>query len=161
MAKRKKKTTDLDYWLGNTVTPVFVLDPERCIRAFNRGCQALTGWSAADVIGEMCHYASLSELAGAGALAASLCPPPEVFTGEEASAPANLVHQEGHALPRMLHFFPLRDEKGESINHPANVDLAHRALAELRGLTPEALAGQVAENFARLFGNATGGTETG
>ncbi len=111
MGKRKKRTTDLDYWLGNTVTPVFVLDSERCIRAFNSGCQALTGWSAADVIGETCHYASVSELAGAGALAASLCPPPEVFTGEEASAPANLVHHEGHALPRMLHFFPLRDEK--------------------------------------------------
>ena len=49
---------------------------------------------------------------------------------------------------------PLRDAQGEAINHPANIDLAHRALAELRGLTPEALAGQVAENFARLFGSA-------
>jgi DNA-binding NtrC family response regulator len=115
MAKRKKKTTDLDYWLGNTVTPVFVLDPERCIRAFSRGCQALTGWSAADVIGETCHYASVSELAGAGALAASLCPPPEAFTGEEVSAPANLVHHEGHVLSRMLHYFPMRDERGRLI----------------------------------------------
>lgn len=56
---------------------------------------------------------------------------------------------------------PLRDEHGEPINHPANLDVAHRALAELRGLTPEALAVQVAENFARLFGDAMGGRESG
>ena len=39
-----------------------------------------------------------------------------------------------------------------ALNHPANIDLAHTALAELRGLTSEALAAQLAENFARLFG---------
>jgi TatD DNase family protein len=46
---------------------------------------------------------------------------------------------------------PLLDEQDEPINHPANIDLAHHTLAELRGITPEALAGQIAENFARLF----------
>jgi DNA-binding NtrC family response regulator len=112
MAKRKKKTTDLDYWLGSTVTPVFALDSERRIRAFNAGCQSLTGWAPGDVLGETCHYGSVSEIAGAAALAASLCPPPEVFAGKEASVPAQLAHQAGHTLPRMLHFFPLRDEKG-------------------------------------------------
>jgi DNA-binding NtrC family response regulator len=111
MAKRKKKTTDLDYWLGSTVAPVFVLDTERRIRAFNAGCQALTGWTPGDVVGETCHYGSVSEIAGSAALAASLCPPPEVFAGEQASAPAFVNHREGHALPRMLHFFPLRDDK--------------------------------------------------
>ena len=38
-----------------------------------------------------------------------------------------------------------------ALNHPANIDAAHNALAELRALTPEALARQVAENFERLF----------
>jgi len=112
MAKRRKKTTDLDYWLGSTVTPVFALDAERRIRAFNAGCQSLTGWAPGDVLGETCHYGSVSEIAGAAALAASLCPPPEVFSGQEASAPAHLVHQAGHTLSRILYFFPLRDEKG-------------------------------------------------
>jgi TatD DNase family protein len=47
---------------------------------------------------------------------------------------------------------PLRGEGGEPINHPANIDLTYTTLAELRGVESEALAAQVAENFARLFG---------
>jgi TatD DNase family protein len=46
---------------------------------------------------------------------------------------------------------PLRDTAGEPINHPANLALAHDALAELRGISAESLAGVVAENFAKLF----------
>jgi DNA-binding NtrC family response regulator len=111
MAKRKKKAGDLNSWLGSTTAPVFVIDSERRICVFNAGCQALTGWGAGEVVGETCHYGSVPEIAGAAALAASLCPPPEVFAGEEASAPSHLVHRVGHALPRMLHFFPLRDER--------------------------------------------------
>lgn len=112
MAKRKNKTIDFDHWLNNTTRPVFVLDTERRIRAFNAGCESLCGWTAADVIGAICHYGSVSDVAGAAALAASLCPPPEVFAGEEASAPAYLAHRNGEALPRMLHFFPLYDTAG-------------------------------------------------
>jgi DNA-binding NtrC family response regulator len=111
MAKRKKRTTDLGYWLGSTVTPVFVVDAERRIRAFNAGCEALTGWTAGELLGEMCHYGSVSELAGAAALASGLCPPPEALGGEKLSAPVHLVHKEGPALSRLAHFFPIRDEK--------------------------------------------------
>jgi TatD DNase family protein len=46
---------------------------------------------------------------------------------------------------------PLRDANGQPINHPANLEVAYTALAELRGCSTEALAQQVAENFARLF----------
>src|SRR6516225_1280022 len=111
MGKRKKKAGDLNAWLGSTTTPVFVIDSERRICVFNEGCEALTGWEAGSIIGEACHYGSVPEIAGAAALAASLCPPPEVFAGEEAGAPASLVHRAGHPLPRMLHFFPLCDDK--------------------------------------------------
>ena len=147
MAKRKKKTTDLDYWLGSAATPVFALDAERRIRAFNAGCQSLTGWAPGDVLGETCHYGSAAEIAGSAALAASLCPPPEVFAGREASAPAHLVHHAGHTLPRMLYFFPLRDEKGRlsgvlgvvgdepparRVNEAPSARLLHAELAALR-----------------------------
>ena len=108
---RPKSKKDLNHWLGDTTVPVFVIDAERRIQAFNAGCALLTGWRADEVVGEVCHYGSISEIAGAAALAASLCPPPEVFGGATSSVPAQLVHQQGHALPRTLHFFPLRDEK--------------------------------------------------
>ena len=48
-------------------------------------------------------------------LAASLCPPPEVFTGEIVAVPASVVHHDGQALSHILHFFPLHDEKGRQI----------------------------------------------
>jgi DNA-binding NtrC family response regulator len=112
MPRRKKKTTNLDYWLGGSVRPVFVLDSERRIGAVSAGFQALTGWAPGDVLGVACHYGSVSEIAGAAALAASICPPPEVFAGREASAPACLVRQDGSTLSTMLHFFPLCDERG-------------------------------------------------
>src|SRR5579863_6054319 len=114
MAKRKKKSTELDYWLSGATLPVFVIDGKRTLRSFNTGCQELTGWAAADVIGETCHYGSESETRGAAALAASLCPPPEVFAGQELSAPAHVFHQQGQTLPKLVNYFPLRDATGET-----------------------------------------------
>lgn len=48
---------------------------------------------------------------------------------------------------------PLTAPDGAAINHPANIDLAYAALAELRGMALPELAGIVAENFTRLFGS--------
>lgn len=47
---------------------------------------------------------------------------------------------------------PLHDSQGKSLNHPANLLLSYRKLAELRGTTVEALAEQIEANFMRLFG---------
>ncbi len=41
---------------------------------------------------------------------------------------------------------------GQAINHPANIASTYEGLADWRGLTIDALATSVAENFARLFG---------
>lgn len=41
---------------------------------------------------------------------------------------------------------------GSPVNHPANLAATYAALAELRGITLDALAEQVEENFVRLFG---------
>jgi TatD DNase family protein len=46
---------------------------------------------------------------------------------------------------------PLADSSGTVINHPANIDLAYRALAELRGMPVDELAKRVEENYGRLF----------
>jgi TatD DNase family protein len=48
--------------------------------------------------------------------------------------------------------FPLQDTDGKAINHPAHIALAYEHLAKIRGLSPDALSAQVAENFTRLFG---------
>lgn len=49
---------------------------------------------------------------------------------------------------------PLLDSAGQPINHPANLALAYTALADLRQMPVGELAAQVAENFARLFGES-------
>ena len=77
MPRRSRKTQDLATWLGTSQTPLFVLDAERRIRVFNAGLQSLTGWTAADVVGEVCHYAPESPGSAGAALASSLCPPPK------------------------------------------------------------------------------------
>jgi TatD DNase family protein len=51
---------------------------------------------------------------------------------------------------------PLTDWELRPINHPANLDLAYRTLAELRGVSPEEWKAQVRGNFGRLFGATSG-----
>lgn len=105
-----RKARSLDSRLEATATPVFVIDAERRIRAFNRGCEMLTGWTAAEALGQVCHYGSLGHETGVPALAASLCPPPEAFAGEDTAAPTYIICKDGASQARMLHFFPLRSE---------------------------------------------------
>lgn len=111
MPRRTRKTQDLATWLGTSQTPLFVLDAERRIRVFNAGLQALTGWSAPDVVGEVCRYAPEDPGQTGAALAASLCPPPEVFAGAERVVPAQILTPSGERLSRSLHCFPLRDSE--------------------------------------------------
>ena len=56
-------------------------------------------------------------------------------------------------LPAPLEKFSLpADADGSVPNHPANLAATYAALAGLRGVSPEALAAQVEQNFLRLFG---------
>jgi transcriptional regulator with PAS, ATPase and Fis domain len=115
MAQRKRRTSNFDYWLGSAESAAFVIDADRRLQVFSVGCQALTGWTAEEVLGETCHYGSVSEIAGAAALAASLCPPPEVFCGQAAIVPAHLVHRDGGAISRRVQFVPLTDDAGRTV----------------------------------------------
>lgn len=49
------------------------------------------------------------------------------------------------------YFLPAPPSGGPTPNHPANLEVTYAALAELRGLSVQALAGAVEENFHRLF----------
>ncbi len=63
----------------------------------------------------------------------------------ETDAPATPLPKEyaTHHLPPA--------PNGDEINHPANLQAAYNALAELRGESIEALAAQVEKNFQRFF----------
>ena len=54
--------------------------------------------------------------------------------------------------PDAQNLHPLLAPDGTPINHPANLALAYSALAKLRDSRAAELTGQIALNFARLFG---------
>lgn len=111
MKKRPRKRTTLNARLSVLSTPIFLLDNRRRVIFFNDGCAELTGWSADEVLGQACDYASDAE-DGIAVLIGSLCPPAEVFSGKPASVPAHLVHRDGRPIPRVLNFFPLFGGEG-------------------------------------------------
>ena len=111
MKKRPRKRITLNARLTALATPMFLLDERRRVIFFNGGCTQLTGWMPEDVLGRQCDYTSEAE--AVAALTASLCPPPEVFSGQPATVPAHLVHKDGSDVPRLLNFFPLTTPDGE------------------------------------------------
>lgn len=66
-----------------------------------------------------------------------------------------LVETDAPAMPPPPEHSPFHLPKGDDgvvVNHPANIAHIHAELAKLRELPLEELAGQVEENFRRLFG---------
>jgi TatD DNase family protein len=56
-------------------------------------------------------------------------------------------------LPAARNQYPLKNpHDGAPLNHPANLEAVYVLAAELRGMSLAELAGQVEENFQRLFG---------
>ncbi len=97
-------------WLKDSDTPLFVLDARRVVLFFNRGCERLTGWSAADVVGRACDYASEPDGTQLDALTGALCPPPQVFAGTPVRQPVVIAHRDGSTQPREAAFVLLRSE---------------------------------------------------
>ncbi len=72
----------------------------------------------------------------------------------EVPADRLLVETDAPAMnpPDERNAHPLRDGLGEALNHPANIEVAYAALAEIRGVAVNDLARQVESNFSALFG---------
>jgi TatD DNase family protein len=49
---------------------------------------------------------------------------------------------------------PLKNEDGNSLNHPANITLSYQILAELHGMSLDDLAAQLEQNYLALFGES-------
>lgn len=96
-------------WLTNAATPVFVLDERRVVLFFNRGCELLTGWTAAEVIGRVCEYSARGNADAVETLTDRLCPPPTVVPEWPAHVPVELLHRDGTSHRRTIHYFVLRE----------------------------------------------------
>ena len=109
----KARRIRLNSRLTDVTTPLFLIGADREVLFFNRGCEQLTGWSADEILGLRCDYASSSDPLEPECLTGSLCPPPETFTGTAANVPVFLRPKSGGSLPRMLRFFPLLSDEDE------------------------------------------------
>lgn len=108
MPRTSRPRRGLLSWLANAALPVFVLN-ERCVVLFyNRGCHELTGWNAADVIGQTCRYATSGNPQSVETLTGRLCPPPGILERVTTEAPAEVLDREGAAHPCTIHYFVLR-----------------------------------------------------
>ncbi|MEK6261066.1 MAG: sigma 54-interacting transcriptional regulator [Planctomycetota bacterium] len=110
MPKHARTTRRLEVWLKDTDLPLFVLNAQRRLVFFNHGCERLTGWTAADVMGQVCDYLTEPDAQAPAALLAALAPPPEAWLGRPVDAPAHLPRRAADPLPRVIHFYPLPDD---------------------------------------------------
>ena len=108
MPPSPRKRSQFERWVGQTSIPVFVIAADQSVVYFNAGCERLTGWSATDIVGQTCQYATTAASSNLEAVTGAICPPPEVWRGQELQLPAYLTPKHGAALPRLIHFFPLR-----------------------------------------------------
>jgi len=111
MNKPRRRKTTLDAWLNSVVTPIYFIDARRRVRFYNTGCHQLTGWTAGDVLGQVCDYHTEDE--GADRFRGELCPPPSVFQGAGHTVAAFLTHKSGREIACVQECFPLSNPDGE------------------------------------------------
>ncbi|WP_437192177.1 helix-turn-helix domain-containing protein [Planctomicrobium sp. SH527] len=97
-------------WLTSSRSPLFVLDSRSIVLVFNRGCEELTQWAAADIIGKSCQVQSTADPTHWSCLTGVLAPE-EVAAGEPARKRRVVFHRkDGSIIERDIHFFPLEPE---------------------------------------------------
>lgn len=110
MPKRTRTTRRLEVWLKDTDQALFVLNAQRRLVFFNRGSERLTGWTAPDLLGQKCDYASEADVDTPAALLAALAAPPEAWQGLQQHVPVNVPCRAAAPIPQVIHYFPLADE---------------------------------------------------
>src|SRR2546425_10100146 len=108
-ARSGNKKSRLESWVKSAATPIFLVSAGRRVLFFNAGCEQLTGWTADDIVGEICEFQSDTEPPALRALTNSLCPPPEVLAGFERDVPTYVPNKQGAPAARLVRFVPLRD----------------------------------------------------
>lgn len=112
MPESRRSHREWEQRLASSARPVFLLDEKRRLRAFNTGCEQLTGVAADEVLGKVCPYATAAD-AVPGDLVASILAPPPQWDGVESTVVDVLVPRpDAPPLPRSIQFFHLSDEAG-------------------------------------------------
>jgi len=138
MPPGRTKSVELVKLLHATTQPLYLLNEKRTIVFCNQTLLDWLGCTADALLGTRCAYHSDPEAAGAEAVAASLCPPPEALAGRETTGVIVCTGPQGTDQRRRARFIPLPGIDGEIAGILALVD--GRDLAEVE--LPWPAAGQ-------------------
>lgn len=97
--------------LHSAAEPVYVLDAQRRLAFVNEACRQWLGPEVEEALDQPCAYHSEPDSQGQLPLAALLCPPPEVFAGQQAAV-RSIVRAIPAAGDREVLFIPLAQESG-------------------------------------------------
>jgi transcriptional regulator with AAA-type ATPase domain len=105
MSSPRSTGSQLARRLNALTAPVWALDDDRRIVFANEACAKWTGVPAAALVGQVVHFDAPAEQ-GPPAVAAALCPPPDVFSGEPRVVRVECPKEAGTAA-REVRFIPL------------------------------------------------------
>lgn len=112
MSRARPSTAQITRLFDNVAAPLYLVDDDRRIVYLNSACAAWLGLPAEELIGVKSSYHSPTDGSPVEIAAARLCPPPEVFSGQRATA---TIASASHAQPALhqAEFLPLVAESGE------------------------------------------------
>lgn len=129
-------------------TPVFLLDDRHVVLVFNQGCETLTQWPAAEVIGKACQFHAEPNPGLIGALTGILCPPVTPGPGEWIRRPVHLLRKDGSSVEKEIHFFLLQPQTEGEVSHILGVFMDYVPLEDSRQSVPNL---EVARHTAGLY----------
>lgn len=154
MSLLKTIAAELVEFVSGGIAPIYVLDDARRIVYCNTACARWSGTKVSDLVGRECVFHTPPEPASPAAVAAGLCPPPKVFSGQAQTALVSCLRPDGGLVHRQGHFFPLDDGQDESSpvliildREDASPSLAQRAGGQANEPSPDL---QLHEQLRRL-----------
>jgi transcriptional regulator with PAS, ATPase and Fis domain len=112
MAGRRPAPLRSLVWIRDSSTPLFVINVRRQVVSFNHGCELLTGWTAADVLGRRVDSVTEEQPDTPQAVLAALAPPGEVWQGSPCQLPVLMPQRTADPVTRPVQFWPIRDPEG-------------------------------------------------
>ena len=107
--------------IQNSADGVMILDPQYRIQVFNRALEEMTGWSAAETLGQPCSgVLALRDRQGKGICEAA-CPLLQTETDERLYVEGNIERPDGSIVAVGITYSPLYDREGYLVSIIANV----------------------------------------
>lgn len=115
MARARSQVNALARLLAGSPCPIYAMDDRRTIIYCNPACAELVGTDAEQLVGQRCEYHMPGTGSGPAEVAAGLCPPPEVFSGDLSTADVNVLRSSGELVRRRAEYLPLGREPSQCV----------------------------------------------